>query len=363
MIDDSLPQSDASEGAPHPRHAPQIIGQTGAVSQFLQSYTAGKLHHAWLITGPKGIGKATLAWKIAQTLLHHGEAPSAPIEHLGAPEGSSTDRQIQALSHPGLFLIRRKYDEKAGRFAQNIVVDDVRGLRNFFGLSSAGGTHRVVIIDSVDEMNTSAANALLKLLEEPPSHATLLLISHHPSGLLPTIRSRCRTLALRQLVASDLSTIFQACDFDAPEDMYTLTELAMGSAGEAMRLTTLDGVGLYSQVEQFFQNAPQVDRAAAHRIAAQLAVKGAEAQRALFCDMLWRWSLRITKDAIMQLQSGTLDEPVAHKFVPSLEIAPIFMQTAQDTLMRLRTGLTVNLDPASLILDTLLTLAAQAKRS
>lgn len=363
MIDDSRPEADAPEGAPHPRFAPKVLGQSTAVSQFLRSYNAGKLHHAWLITGPKGIGKATLAWQMAQTLLHHGDAPNAPIDHLGAPDDSAAARQLQALSHPGLFLIRRQYDEKAGRFAQNIVVDDVRGLRNFFGLSSAGGTHRVVIIDSVDDMNISAANALLKLLEEPPSHATLLLISHHPSGLLPTIRSRCRTLALRQLEAADMTQIFHACDAEAPDDIYTLTELAMGSAGEAMRLTTLDGLGIYTQIEAFFQTAPRVDRAAAHAIATQLAAKGAEAQRALFCDMLWRWSLRIAKDGVLQLQSGSIDAPLAQKFVPTLEQAPLFMDQAQETLMRLRTGLQVNLDPASLILDTLLTLAAQAKGS
>ena len=208
MSDEPHPEPDRVEGAPHPRATPRLIGQESAEADFLAAFSADRLHHGWLITGPQGLGKATLAWRIARFLLATPEAADdglfgapPPPESLDIPVDHPVARRVLALSDPGLKLVRRGWDEKAKRLKTVITVDEIRDLKQFFALSSADGGRRVVIVDSADEMNPNAANALLKLLEEPPARTTLLLISHQPSRLLPTIRSRCRELRLAPLGA------------------------------------------------------------------------------------------------------------------------------------------------------------------
>jgi DNA polymerase III subunit delta' len=158
------------------------------------------MHHAWLISGPKGVGKATLAWKIARFLLAEAPADAGlfgappPPATLDLPHDHPIVRRTTALSESRLCLVRRGWDEKAKRLKSEITVDEARRLKSFLSLSAADGGRRVILVDAVDEMNTNAANALLKILEEPPARTTLLLVSHQPARLLPTIRSRCRDL-------------------------------------------------------------------------------------------------------------------------------------------------------------------------
>jgi DNA polymerase III subunit delta' len=189
---DDIPEPDRTLGAPHPRATARLIGQDAAETTFLTAFNTGRLHHAWLITGPRGVGKATLAWRIAKFLLATPDddggmfAPPPPIT-LDLPDSPILHR-INALSESRLFLLRRPYDEKTARLRAEITVDEVRKMKSYFTLSAADGGRRVAIIDAVDDMNTAAANALLKLLEEPPAKVTLLLIAHQPARLLPTIR-------------------------------------------------------------------------------------------------------------------------------------------------------------------------------
>ena len=203
--DDELPRADQAEGAPASARNPAADrpgGRGAGLSDRL--YTSDRLHHGWLLTGPQGVGKATLAWRIARFLL---ATPPAEDGLFGSPPPPQTldidpehpvSHRIQALAEPGLAPITRSYDDK-GKLRSQIVVDDIRKLNRFFGLSATDGGRRVVIVDAADDMNVSAANALLKMLEEPPARTTILLISHQPSRLLPTIRSRCRTLRLGPL--------------------------------------------------------------------------------------------------------------------------------------------------------------------
>ena len=209
---DDIPTPDQAPGAPHPREAVRLFGQDRAERAFLQAHSAGRLHHGWLLTGPRGVGKATLAWRIARFLL---ATPPAEDDGLfGAPPPPETldispdhpvAHRMLAGSEPGLACITRTPNEKTGRLRDQIAVEDIRKLGRFFGLSATDGGHRVVIVDAADDMNVSAANALLKMLEEPPARTTLLLISHQPSRLLPTIRSRCRTLRLSELSPQNLA--------------------------------------------------------------------------------------------------------------------------------------------------------------
>ncbi|HRO15195.1 MAG TPA: DNA polymerase III subunit delta', partial [Paracoccus sp. (in: a-proteobacteria)] len=194
MTDDAPIESDRVPGAPHPRETPRVIGQDAAIAAFSAAAASGRLHHGWLLTGPRGTGKATLAWAIARWLLAGADTPD-----LSVPPDNPVARRVLALSEPRLHLVRRGTDDKTGRLRAEITVDDIRRLLSFFHLSAAEGGRRVAIIDAADDMNTAAANAVLKMLEEPPRDAVLLLIAHQPARLLPTIRSRCRRLALRPL--------------------------------------------------------------------------------------------------------------------------------------------------------------------
>ena len=231
----------------------------------------GRMHHGWLITGPRGVGKATLAWRIARFLLAtpeadegglFGDAPPAP-ETLDIATDHPVARRLLAGSDPGLFHITRTPNEKTGRMRDMIVADDVRRLNQFLQLSATDGGRRVVILDCADEMNVQAANALLKMLEEPPARTILLLISHQPSRLLPTIRSRCRELRLSPLAASDMADALAQADIDAPEDAAALAELSGGSVGEAVRLINLGGLTLYAELVAIIGTLPQLDRARA----------------------------------------------------------------------------------------------------
>mgnify|MGYP000123740563 CR=1 FL=1 len=189
-----IPEPDRVPGAPHPRMTARVIGQDEAVRDFVEASRGGRLHHAWLLTGPRGIGKATLAWSIARWLLAGTDS-----DDLSVPGNAPAARRLAALSEPNLQLVRRPWDDKANRLRAEIPVEEIRRLLSFFHLSAAEGGRRIAIIDTADDMNTAAANALLKVLEEPPRDGLILMIAHQPARLLPTIRSRCRTLRLNPL--------------------------------------------------------------------------------------------------------------------------------------------------------------------
>src|SRR5215813_4967550 len=191
----------AETPAPTPRANPDFVGHPLAEQALLRAWRSSRLHHAWLLTGPRGIGKATLAFRFTRYVLAGGERGlfAEGPDTLEVPPTAPVFRQVASGGHPDLLTIERGYDEKRDRYRTEIVVDDVRELGGFLHLKAAAGGWRVVVIDSVDELNRNAANALLKVLEEPPARALILLVSHAPGRLLPTIRSRCRRLTLGPL--------------------------------------------------------------------------------------------------------------------------------------------------------------------
>ena len=356
------PEPDRIEGAPHPRATPHLYGQSAAETAFLTAYNTGRLHHGWLITGPRGIGKATLAWRIARFLLATPEddgmfAPPPPTT-LQIPDTHPIARRLLALSEPRLFLLRRPYDEKTERLQRDITVDEVRRLKAFFTLSAADGGRRVAIIDSLDDMNPSAANALLKLLEEPPAKVTLLLISHQPARLLPTIRSRCRELRLSPLTPADLSdALTQAGGEVEPEDRTALAELAGGSVGEAFRLTNLDGLKLYATLIKILSTMPRLDRPMALALAEAGAGKGAEAQFDLIVTLIDLFLARLaragtTRDLPPEAAKG--EAALIERLSPDAQAARHWADLAQTLGIRARRGKAVNLDPAALLMDMVL---------
>jgi DNA polymerase-3 subunit delta' len=223
-------EPDRLPGAPHPRETAALFGQAEAEARFLDAAATGRLHHAWALTGPKGVGKATLAWRIARHLIAGGDTLDMAPDH-------PVFRQVAALGCPQLFLCRRPWDDKGERLRTAITVDEVRALKAFFQLSAAEGGRRVAIVDAADELNTAAANALLKILEEPPQGAVLLLVSHRPAALLPTLRSRCRELRCRPLAPEPLAQAIAAAGAAPdPADAAALAALAGGSVGAAFEL-------------------------------------------------------------------------------------------------------------------------------
>jgi DNA polymerase-3 subunit delta' len=201
---EALPEIDRLEGFPHPRETVTLYGHDAAERELAAAFAGGRVHHAWMLSGPAGIGKATLAYRVARYALAAPEERTAVGDRLAIRESSIVASQVRALSHPGLAVVRRAYNLRNKRFPATIPVDEVRELKTFLGRTADEGTWRVVIVDSADELNLNAANALLKALEEPPRRTLFLLVVAQPQRLLRTIRSRCRTLEMSPLGPEDL---------------------------------------------------------------------------------------------------------------------------------------------------------------
>jgi DNA polymerase-3 subunit delta' len=266
---EEIVETDRIEGRAHPRETFRLVGQDAPLARAARAIRSGRPPQAWLITGPPGIGKATLAYRIARYLLRYGATDQGPAD-LAVPKNDPAAIQVRAASHPGLLVLKRGLHPETGKLMTVLPVDEIRRLANFFGLTSGGW--RVAIVDPADDMNDNAANALLKLLEEPPPRAMLLLISHAPGRLLPTIRSRCQRLNFRPLEQSELEG--ELCEFlpeQSPEELHALAKLAGGSIGAALRLAGGDGLMLAEQAERLIDQAENPDFAAAMSLAERVA--------------------------------------------------------------------------------------------
>ncbi|MBL8537454.1 MAG: DNA polymerase III subunit delta' [Hyphomonadaceae bacterium] len=219
-------ETDQEPGAQHPRSTFHFLGHHDQEHAIADALSGRRMHHAWLLSGPKGVGKATLAYRFARVALGAATSGSRPLDV--DPE-CVVARRIAALSHPDLFVLRRGLNDR-GKPRREISVDDARELGHFFALAPSEGGMRVAIIDAVDDLNRNAANAILKTLEEPPARSVLILICHAPGAALATIRSRCRRLALRPLADEDVRQALMGAGDEA------LIALAKGRPGRAIAL-------------------------------------------------------------------------------------------------------------------------------
>lgn len=362
---EELPEADRLGSFPHPRYTQKLYGHRDAERALAETLAAGRMHHAWLIAGSKGIGKATLAYRFARAALAAPEERDGSGQSLGVSDVTSAARQVRALSHPGLLLIRRPYDIKAKRFASTIPIDEVRRLRNFLGHRAAGDGWRVVIVDEANELNTNAANALLKSLEEPPVRTVFLLISSAPGELVPTIRSRCRMLSLSPLGESDLraaaTEALQAAGETLPADAEwpVLERLSGGSVGRLLGLFGAGGLELQVQINRLLGLLPKVDWRQVHGLSDELQPVAAEARFELFFELLLETLARLVRASASG--QGSPDElALAQRLIGDgrlASFAALWERVARDKA----TATAINLDRKSLIIDTVAALAAAAQ--
>jgi DNA polymerase-3 subunit delta' len=233
-----LPESDRLADFPHPRETEVLYGQGAAEAALLAAYRSNRMPHAVILGGPEGVGKATLAYRFARFVFAHPDPAAASVQaatNLQVASHLPAARQVAAGSHPNLQVLRREPDTKSGKMRTGISVDDTRRVRDFFTLKPATPGWRVLIVDPADDLNPSSSNALLKLVEEPPNRSLILIVSHAPQRLLPTIRSRCRLLRLPPLDASALRRILADLGVDAA-DMADALAHADGSVRRAVAL-------------------------------------------------------------------------------------------------------------------------------
>lgn len=337
--------SDRIEGYPHPRETQSFVGQDAALARAARAIRGGKPPQGWLISGPPGIGKATLAYRIARYLLAYGARDTGAAD-LSVPAGDPSAIQVTAGSHPGLLVLKRGINERTGKPMTELPVSEVRRLAGFFGMTSGAGGWRVAIVDTADDMNDSAANAILKLLEEPPARAMLILITNRPGQLLPTIRSRCQRLDLRPLDEKLVAETLKAHLPDASADeRKSLARLSGGSIGAALTLAEGEGRELAAEADRLIEQASSPD------VIALLALG----------ERLWRIRDGLSRFGDFLIEAlGTRIRARARQNGQNLRAWTSLLARLEENFSRAR-GL--NLEPRQTILSAARDLSATARRA
>ena len=280
---DFTPEADKADGCPRPRDVYSLVGHKDEEAKFASMFTGDTLHHAWLLNGPKGIGKATLAYRMIRRVL--GGMPETDGT-LDVPHSDPIAQRVQSLGHGDFLLIRRPYDQKTKKLRAEIPITEARKIGDFFSRKASEGRWRVCLIDSIDEMNRNATNAVLKTLEEPPEKALLILLSSAPGRLLPTIRSRCMSLPLRPVADADLrSWLSERSSGVSPDDIEAAVFLANGAPGKAFAyIQNADTV--LRPLARFMSGFPRQNPAVLHSISDTLSLVKNKVSHDLFWDGL-----------------------------------------------------------------------------
>jgi DNA polymerase-3 subunit delta' len=363
---EDIPEADRLEPYPHPRDTRVLYGHEAAEGALAQAFAGGRMHHGWLLSGPEGIGKATLAYRLAMHVFAAPDERDPFGRTLAVGEETHAARQVRALSHPGLLVLRRPYDFKAKRLVQAIPVDEVRRVKSFLGHRAGEGAWRVVIVDAADDLNLNAANALLKSLEEPPPRTLFLLVVSQPAGLLPTIRSRCRGLALAPLEPAALRKAVAAAREAAGEgelseaELAPLSRLARGSVRRVLSLASGGGLDLHTRITGLTAALPKLDWGGVHALADELSSAAAEQRFELFFELLLDHLSRLVRagagapaDADLAAAADRLG--VSRALATWAELWETVVREKADTLA-------LNLDRKTLILDTFARLETATRR-
>jgi len=310
-----VPEPDRLGNLPHPREMLSLLGQGAAEAEFLALHASGTLHHAFLLTGPEGVGKATFAYHAARFLLGEGERDERTLD---MPSGARAATLIANEAHPDLSVLRRRYDAKTKKTREEISVEDTREALGLFAKTAAFGGWRVIIVDAADDLNIASANALLKTLEEPPPKAVFFLIAHQPQKLLPTIRSRCRRLACVPLGDGDMAALMRA--FGGADD--AIITRAEGSIRQAMRLKGAGLIGFLQRLDAALEALPRCNPAEIDAIA-EATRSGAEGAEAFadFLRAIEAWLMRAMRQRLNAGQGAGMLAPFAEEWARMMEQA------------------------------------------
>ncbi len=297
----------SQDGPPEPRANPELLDREAAERTLLRAFRSGRLPHAWLLSGPRGIGKATLAYRFARFILAEpaaGQGPdlfgaaSAPRSDLFLDPSKAIFQRVAAGGHPDLRSLEIGADPKTGRPRREIVIDDVRKIGQFMRMTPAEGGWRIVIVDAIDNLNRNAANALLKVLEEPPERALLILVSHAPGSLLSTIHSRCCHLPLAPLGDATLAHLMARFAPELPAgDRAALVAMGEGSIGRALDLAAAGGLELYRELLSVLADLPRLESGKLHALGDRLAKGGDETAFRTGMELLIWWLARSIRGA------------------------------------------------------------------
>jgi len=346
---ETYPEADRAPGCLHPRETYDLISHKEAEQKFIQAVNSGRLHHAWLISGVPGIGKATLAYRMIRRLLG---GQSLLTDSLDIPRDDPAAQRVESLGHGDFFLLRRPYDFKTKKLRSEIPVAETRKLSDFYTRKASEGGWRVCLVDSMDEMNRNAENAILKNLEEPPERAIIILISHNPGRLLPTIRSRCLNLQLRSVPVAEMKPWLSRRHTGVSDKIIdAAAKLSRGGPGKATALVS-NADSVLSPLTRFLSSLGNSDALMDQKIAGIFSPNTARAERKMFWEAL---------QDILQAQacfSATGDWQSAFHPLPVQKSPEVWEKLWQKTCHFQNREQALNMDKKSVMIDVLSSIRA-----
>ena len=352
ILETERPPHDALDGVPLPRETHLLVGHAAAERTLLDAYRSGRMHHGWILSGERGIGKATLAFRLARFLFAHPDPAAEEVRaarDLSVPAEHPAARKVAAGVHPNFLHLHREWNDRDKRYRSDLSVDAVRRIIPFLGTTAGEAGWRVVMVDPADDMNRSSANAILKILEEPPRRTLFLLIARSRGALLPTILSRCRALDMSPLSEAETGTVLRqvAPNFSEMREGGLAAALAGGSPRRLIELRQNDGVSLYRLMLQ--------------------AIEAGEAQAQIKLATL-ATDAAVTEQ-LLELFEGYLSRRVHGRGEPAAEAKPpavplvTWAELWEKATLSGREVETYNLDRRQFVLDLLETSAAALRRS
>lgn len=361
-------------GITPPRETSDFVGHDDAEGALLDAVAGGRLPHAWLISGPEGTGKATLAYRFARYLLANPPGDSAADGGLFAADDIPTDgvgsmhmdaddpifRRVAASGHGDILTVERQVND-SGKLSQQIRIDDVRQAIDFAHMTSSEGGYKVIIVDGAELMNRASENAFLKILEEPPADTVILMVSHNPGRLLPTTRSRCRKLNLKPLPTEMVVSMLQHhMPETSAEDAAELARLSDGSIGRALRLASGGGLAIYRDTVNILGELPKPDIKKVQALATKLAKSGADDTYRCGIDLFRWWLSRIVLAASRGAEAdrglNATEKDIASR-AAATAILPIWLKRMDDAESLIRSADSLNLDRKQVVQSLFLSLA------
>ena len=334
------PIADRLEGVAPPSDSMDLLGHTPELEKLAESYRAGRLHHAWLISAPRGVGKATFAFHMARYILSNPEPAQAPESVASDLWPETVVRQVSQASQPDLLHLARPWDDKTKKFKTQLSINEIRKTQSFYGMTAGSNGWRITIVDAADDMNASAANALLKVLEEPPKRSIFFVLTHSAGSLLPTIRSRCQLLPLKPLADQVVLEKLASFDLGVPKpELEEISALAEGSVRRAVVLAQGDVLSEYRQFLKLLESGAKgsaSDWVIVHQIADSVSRRGREDAYSLFIDLAVSWigkQVRMRSDLPPHVLAGWAE--VWDKAIQSTKLADAFNLDKKQVILSL----------------------------